>query len=126
MIKAIIFDFDGVIVNSEPLHDESTDIVLKNNGINISQKDRVAFLGLDDKTIFTTIIKQYKIKKSVEALIQEREQAYFDLINEKGLQLFPGVLESIQKFSKKYQLAIATSSEKSKLEFTLKKFNLQI
>ena len=39
MIKAIIFDMDGVIINSEPLHDESTDIILKNSGIIVSEKD---------------------------------------------------------------------------------------
>ncbi len=124
MIKAVIFDLDGVIINSEPLHDESTAIVLQKNGISISEKERKQFLGLNDKEIFSQVVKENKLKKTPEDLIQEREKVYFDLIKKKGLDLFPGVLEAIQKFSKRYKLAITTSSEKSKVDFTLKKFNL--
>jgi len=124
MIKAVIFDLDGVIINSEPLHDESTAIVLQKNGISISEKERKQFLGLNDKEIFSQVVKENKLKKTPEDLIQEREKVYFDLIKKKGLELFPGVLEAIQKFSKRYKLAITTSSEKSKVDFTLKKFNL--
>ncbi len=53
MLKAIIFDFDGVIADTEPLHLKAFQLTLMGNGIELSDEEYFAhYLAYDDKTLF--------------------------------------------------------------------------
>ena len=58
MLRAVIFDFNGIIVDDEPIHFELFRRVLEEEGIALSEKDYYArYLGMDDRGCFTTVYR---------------------------------------------------------------------
>jgi beta-phosphoglucomutase len=84
MFEAIIFDFDGVILDSEPLHYEACCKVLKHLGIAISYEEYMEkYLGLSDKDMFPKLLQNEGFNCSaaeVNAFIQQKVRAYTDII----------------------------------------------
>lgn len=108
MIKGILFDNDGVLVNTEHLYYQTTKEVLEKAGIELTKADfveyflrqgRGAWHFLEDKNIPQEEIEKYKA---------ERNKNYFDLIYEKNT-LLPDVKNVIKKLSENYRLGIVTS-----------------
>ena len=109
-IKAIIFDMDGVIVDSEPLHKESFLQVWKelgygnNHGIHFPD-----FYGTSDRTVWKAFIDKHQPKMHIDELILLREQRLIKLLREKK-PIFDGVLPLIQHLTSYYPIGLATGS----------------
>lgn len=133
MLKAIIFDFDGVIADAEPLHLKAFQEVLSEEGINLSNKDYYdKYLALDDKTCFATVLKDRGIgfdRALIDALML-RKSRYYDKFIRENLVVFPGVVDFIKKIHGKYSLAIGSGALRHEIEFILectgirKEFNI--
>jgi len=133
MLKAIIFDFDGVIADAEPIHLKAFQVVLKEEGINLSNKDYYdKYLALDDKTCFAMVLKDRGIdfdRALIDALML-RKSGYYDKFIRENLVIFPGVVDFIKKAYGKYALAIASGALRHEIEFILecagirKEFNI--
>lgn len=98
MLKAVIFDFDGVISDSEPCHLAAYNKVLEEFGIQISEDEYYAeFLGFTDFEAFEDIQRRYKTDfkgLSIEQLI-ERKAVFFQRLIAKGGHLIDGIVELI-------------------------------
>ena len=74
MIKAIIFDFDGVVVDSEPVHLKAFQEVVKQIGIDLTEQDYFErYLAYDDKTFFYMCLNdngKYEDQKQIDDLIE--------------------------------------------------------
>ncbi|KTC78873.1 HAD family hydrolase [Legionella cherrii] len=85
MFDAIIFDFDGVILDSEPIHYDAYCQVLKPLGITISYPEYMEhYLGLSDKDMFPKLLRNKGLnfsKVEIQRLIQQKTQAYTNIIN---------------------------------------------
>ena len=133
MLKAIIFDFDGVIADAEPIHLKAFQEVLSEEGINLSNKDYYdKYLALDDKTCFAMVLKDRGIdfdRALIDALML-RKSGYYDKFIRENLVIFPGVVDFIKKAYGKYALAIASGALRHEIEFILecagirKEFNI--
>ena len=133
MLKAIIFDFDGVIADAEPIHLKAFQEVLSEEGINLSNKDYYdKYLALDDKTCFAMVLKDRGIdfdRALIDALML-RKSRYYDKFIRENLVIFPGVVDFIKKAYGKYTLAIASGALRHEIEFILecagirKEFNI--
>ena len=63
MLKAIIFDFDGVIADTEPLHLKAFQLTLEEDGITLSEEEyNDNYLAYDDKTFFKELLKDRNIE----------------------------------------------------------------
>ena len=86
-LKGIIFDFDGVIVNSEPLHLRAYQDVLVNTPIELSKDDYFSrYLGYDDHGVFTTLSRdQYAPfdQAELEHLIESKGRRFAELVEDK-------------------------------------------
>ena len=126
MLKAIIFDFNGVIVDDEPLHLELFRRVLGEEGISLSDEDYHAkYLGYDDKGCFTAALADYGRAELANAefiaeLIERKAGYYRDAIEERML-LFPGVIELVKKLAAKYPMAIASGALRGEIEIVLQR-----
>ncbi|MEC9331203.1 MAG: HAD family phosphatase [Verrucomicrobiota bacterium] len=109
-IKAIIFDMDGVIVDSEPLHKESFLQVWEelgygnNHGINFSD-----FYGTSDRTVWKAFIDKHKPKMHIDELILLRKKRLIKLLRDKK-PIFDGVLPLIQHLASYCPIGLASGS----------------
>ena len=122
MLKAIIFDFDGVIADAEPFHLKAFKMVLSEEGVNLSDKDYYdKYLALDDKTCLAMVLKDNSINFN-RALIDDlilRKSRYYNKLIRDALVIFPGVVDFIKNAYGKYTLAIASGALKNEIEFIL-------
>ncbi len=122
MLKAIIFDFDGVIADAEPFHLKAFQLTLREEGINLSDKDYYdKYLALDDKTCLAMVLKDNSInfdRVLIDDLIL-RKSRYYDKLIRENLVIFPGVVDFIKNAYGKYALAIGSGALRNEIEFIL-------
>lgn len=121
-LRAIIFDCDGVLVDSEPLHLKAFQEVLKSEGIDVDRQDYVEkYLALDDKTCFQTIFKERGRELTPEHLdsLMKRKASAYARATREGLLVFPGVPEFVMAASQHYALAVASGALRQEVEQAL-------
>lgn len=120
--KSIIFDFNGVIVDDEPIHFELFRQVLSDEGIELKEKDYwETYVGYDDKGLFTVLYKNDNkklIHKKLKELIHKKNKLYLPTMKKK-VPLFPGVKEFIEEVKNKYILTIVSGALLSEIELVL-------
>jgi HAD superfamily hydrolase (TIGR01509 family) len=126
-LKAVIFDFNGVIVDDEPLHLELFRRVLEEEGLSLTDEDyHEKYLGFDDRGAFIAALTDQgqgaraADETYVEALIARKAHYYLDAINQRML-LFPGVVEMARRAAEKFPLAIASGALRHEIELVLKR-----
>lgn len=107
--EGVIFDFDGTLVDSEPLHREAWFEVLGRFGLQFDEHWFEQWIGLSDQSLSESVIKQYGIKIKVEQLQDLKRNTYHAIASEQSM-LFQGVEEGIKLLKEKYRLGIATNS----------------
>ncbi|MCX8197319.1 MAG: HAD family phosphatase [Candidatus Micrarchaeota archaeon] len=90
-VKAVIFDLDGVIVDSEKAHLETFNAVLKPFGVKISPRFwRKHYTGIGSIKIFQDIAKRHKISANIDDLVKQRAKIYHEYIERHGLPAIAG------------------------------------
>ena len=75
MLKAIVFDFDGVIADSEPLHLRAYQTILERDGIELTREEYYArYLGFDDSGAFERVARFKGIKRKNRHLAPRAEK----------------------------------------------------
>ena len=119
MLRAIIFDCDGVIADTEPIHMDALRRVLAGEGISLTKEDYFAeYLALDDRACFTKALSLDGLPDAqlrVNELIRIKSQ-YVDKVIAQGVQILPGVSEMICAAANHYQLAIASGALRCEIE----------
>jgi HAD superfamily hydrolase (TIGR01509 family) len=109
MIKAVIFDMDGVMVDSVKIHSAAIIEVLKSY-IKLSFDDLKKFAGYSSNDIFAELIKKYNIPKSVGMLKSEKDKIFSKNIYK--VKLYKGVRSLLNKLQKSgLILSVATSGD---------------
>lgn len=125
-IKAVIFDQDGVILDSEPLNKKSVFAILRKYGVKTTKGDR-EYKGISIRKIFENEFKDSELIDKIEGLLEERRNIYKELA-EKEIRVFEGFFELIDLLKGKYKLAVVTSASRMMLDFNkrviLKRDNL--
>ena len=121
MIKALIFDFDGVIMNSDPFHYSSWKYILKkyfNKKFNISDYNLIK--GIGREMALSKLIKLYNIKslnnKLKDEILIQKNIIFLKLIeNINKDNLIPGVEEFVLRNKSNYMIALASASKNAAL-----------
>lgn len=111
MIKAIIFDVDGVIFDSEEIHYETEAQALQEIGIPVTKDVTKEYSGVRLEEEFLGIAKRFNKKINLPEAIKIRDRILSEKIG-KGFPTTPYAKEIIKNLSKKYLLAVASSGEK--------------
>lgn len=127
MIKAVIFDMDGVIIDSEPLHYKIFMNYTKTKfGFTISDEEYDTFIGTTNLHMFSKLKEKYKIESDINTLLQEYEEKCVEfLMSEKGEKPISGVDILVKKlYEENFKLALASSSPKKQIHIVLDMFSL--
>jgi len=123
MLRGIIFDFNGVLVDDEPVHLKLFQRVLREGGISLTAPDYYArYLGMDDRGCFKAAYHEHG-KKLDEAFLAElvrRKARYYREVIEEGILFFPGVKVLIPTLSSRFPLAVASGALRSEIETILR------
>lgn len=128
MLRAIIFDFNGVLVNDEPIHLNMFRKVLEEDGIPLDEKEYYArYLGMDDRSCFRAVYELHGRKLDNSSLADKirRKAVYYREALEEGIPIFPAVLELIPQLSSHFPLAIASGALRSEIERILERIGLR-
>ncbi|HWE40168.1 MAG TPA: HAD family phosphatase [Isosphaeraceae bacterium] len=122
MIRAVIFDFNGVLVDDEHLHFELFRAVLAREGVELGErKYHEHFLGFDDRGCFEAALVgagQHAGRGRVEDLIGRKAALYAERARE-GLRIFPGAAEAVAALGARWPLAICSGALRAEIELVL-------
>jgi len=126
MIETVIFDLDGVIIDSEPIHFSVEKKLFQEFGIGITDKEHEEFVGTSSKDMWQKLKTITDIKYSFEELANISDEEYLKFISTiKDLEPIPGVRELIiNLYNDNLQLIIASSSSETIINTVLRKFSL--
>ena len=113
MLRAIVFDFDGVIANSEPLHFRGYRDVLAEEGVTLAEEDYYAhYLGFDDVGAFEAIGQRRGAGWSRERIrdLVARKAVRLEELERDVSVLFPGAADAIRRASDAMPIAIASGA----------------
>ncbi len=118
MLKALIFDCDGVIADSEHLHFSLFQKVLAEVGIALTQAEYVEkYLAMDDRGCFEAVFKANgkALSEEERARLIAQKTALYKKTAAQNLVILPGVVEFVMAVSQKYPLAMASGALKEEV-----------
>ncbi len=116
-LKAIIFDLDGVIVDTMDLHQEAAASMISKAGLKISKEEMKKYDSMKSSEAFKSIFSK-KSDSEIEKMINKKYNWLFE--KTRGIKTYPGFFEFFFKLKGKYPLAVCSSSRKSFVEYILK------
>src|SRR5262245_43681018 len=124
-LKAVIFDFNGVVIDDEPLHLELLEQALLEEGIKLDPKAyHQKYFGFDDRGVLTSALRDFGRPAEAEdqgyirELIDRKAARYLDAVRSRDL-LFPGAMDLIKKLSPKFALAIVSGALRQEIDLAL-------
>jgi beta-phosphoglucomutase len=126
MLKAVLFDMDGVIVDTEPLHHKAYHLMFTDLKIDVSAALYESFTGQATLSICKKLVDEFKLSESPQYLVDLKRKHFHNLFeNDTALSLLDGVLELIKEYhSRGLTLVLASSASMPNIERIFKRFNL--
>ncbi|MBJ6369573.1 HAD family hydrolase [Snuella sedimenti] len=126
MLKAVLFDMDGVIVDSEPLHHKAYHNMFDDVNINVSNTLYESFTGQTTLTICKRLCEEFNIDKTPEMLVALKRKHFKYLFdNDNDFQLIDGVLQLIQDYHNNgLTLILASSASMPNINRIFERFDL--
>ncbi|MGK7397265.1 MAG: HAD family hydrolase [Candidatus Cyclobacteriaceae bacterium M3_2C_046] len=127
MIKGIIFDFDGVIINSEPLHYEVEKEIFQELGMDVTFQEYEMYAGISEKETYDFLKEKYQVSFDNQAVLQDKISRFVQKV-EDGMEL--PLVEGIEKVVKNlnqegFMMAVGTSGTREICEAVLKQAGLR-
>src|SRR5437868_14980845 len=121
MTKAIFFDFNGVIINDERIHLKAYREILAHDGVELSDADYFASLGMDDVAFVSAAFARVNKPLNDELMrgVIEREHAKHREIIKSDLPVAAGVVAFIKELARHYDLGIVSMAEYSEIDHVL-------
>ena len=120
---AVLFDFDGVIVNSEPLHFFAFHTILAEEHIDLSEQEYYSeLIGFDDRGAFRYIFEKRGRTLDPKTLLRvmtRKNSAMMEQIHARRYQALPGVEEFVRGLWRDYPLAICSGALREEIEVML-------
>lgn len=126
MIKAIFFDFNGVIIDDEIIQMKAYQDVLRGHEINLTEELYFGALGMDDRTFVRSMFaKSGKPLTDVvlESVLGAKTAKHREMIKDE-LPLFPGVLTFVKETSRHFSLGLVSMASNNEVGYVFERANL--
>jgi HAD superfamily hydrolase (TIGR01509 family) len=126
MVKTVIFDMDGVIVDTEPVHYYAYQQHFKELDVLVPDEMYATFTGNSTKNVYQKLKEHFRLQHEIELLISRKREIFNDAFDSKeDLELLPGVESLIKNLhSNGIQLILASSAAKVTIERVFRRFGL--
>src|SRR3989344_2501263 len=124
MIKAVLFDMDGLLADTENLNMDAATEVCAGLGISLSPEEKQKCIGTTIEKFFRDLFKQRQLDLDLESACEAFHRAYGKVL-EKGIKAFPGA-ESLPRALKQegYKLAIVSGSIRTRVDMVLSQLGI--
>lgn len=123
-IKAVLFDMDGLMVDTEPVHFKAYKRVFNKYGKDFTEENFKLYLGTSDVDCCKDMVVRFNLSISAEELLAEKRQVFRELIKTQ-LVSQPGLNELLTALSENnYKIAIASSSSLEDIKAIIKGINI--
>ena len=123
-LEAVLFDMDGVIIDSEPLWSKAEEQLLARRNLRYSPQLKTVMMGLDSSEAVGFLIKHYDLKESVSDVVTERNQLIADLFRQ-FLRPIPHALQLVRSVQAAgIKTALASSSPQELVDLALSRLNI--
>ena len=126
MIQAIFFDFNGVIINDEPIQLKAYQEALPAEGITLTEEEYYNCLGMDDRTFVRAAFERAGkslTDETAQSVIERKTELHRRMI-EDDLPLFPGVVTFIKALSRHYSLGLVSMARRVEIDHVLRRARL--
>jgi len=125
MIQAFIFDMDGVIIDSEPLHFEVDIQVMKDFGASITQEQLEKYVGMTNPEMWKLIREEYQLQRTVSEIIDYQLSNKIKILTAREMEPIDGIRELLADLKASgIPVGIASSSPPVFIKAVLDKFGL--
>lgn len=125
--RAVVFDFDGVLADTEHLHLVAYQSVFRDRGWSLNRDAYYAnYLGFDDRGLIREYAREHGLAvgaADVEDLVFEKTRRYEDMVAN-GQVLYPGATEAVARLAASFRLAIASGALRNEILIILRANNL--
>lgn len=126
MIRGVLFDMDGVLVDSEPFICRAAVLMFRELGFTVSPEDFIPFVGMGENRYIGGVAEKYRIPVDIEKVKARTYEIFGDIIRNR-LSPLPGSLEFISKCLKKsLRISLATSADRVKMVANMKEIGLPL
>jgi HAD superfamily hydrolase (TIGR01509 family) len=121
--QAIVFDMDGVLIDSEKLHAHAKRIAFAHAGIALTHADLRAYVGRSDAIMIDEIGDRYELTNHQRSMVLDEKTRIYEQ-EEKGIKIVPGAIEFVRWAAQHYRLALATSATPRNRTAALDRFGI--
>lgn len=126
MLKAVIFDMDGVIIDSEPQHTQAAILALQKYGVTASKEYLEGYVGSTTYYMCQQIIKDFAMKTTAEELLQANNEMKAYLLQRDGHTVVPYIIDLMKDLHQNgIKLIIASSSSGEAIEEVMESLNIR-
>jgi len=122
-MNAVLFDNDGVLVNSEPLHRVAWERVFGPRGVAVSDADYTWSIGRHDLTFAGVVIDRFGLPDTPEALRDEKRGHFLSMVAAES-ETFEGLPELMGRLAKTRRIGVASSAMLAAVNTVLERFGL--
>ncbi len=126
MIKAILMDFNGVIIDDEPLQMKAYQEILKGEGVDLTEEQYYSCMGMNDRAFVEAafnLSKKEVPSEKIAGIIDQKTARWREIVDEE-IPLFDGVENFIRKMEKEFALGVVSMARREEIEYIREKTNL--
>jgi beta-phosphoglucomutase len=124
MIKGVLFDMDGVLVDSEPFICKAAIMMFEELGFKVMPEDFHPFVGMGENRYIGGVAEKHGIHIDIEK-VKARTYEIYEKIVQGNISALPGAHEFISECRKRgFRLALATSADRVKMEVNLREIGM--
>lgn len=129
MIQAVLFDFNGVVIDDEPLQMKAYQEVLSGEGIDLTAEDYYGSLGMDDVTFVRAAYERAGRElgdAKLAGVLKAKSERHRALLSGGALPLFPGVVNFVKALRRaNYPLGVVSMARRDEIEYALERANIR-